>query len=349
MSKAEKIQNFDPSGVGNTQANIFGLPFTTEEADVVIIPVPWDVTVSSQEGTALGPENVFKQSFQIDLYDDFVKDGWKAGIAMESLPRELGKRNRKFRKKAARYIQYLESGGLVQHNHKMQEIQNQINQACEDLSQSVEEKATAYFQQNKLVVLLGGDHSTPLGLIKALTKVYPSFGILQIDAHADLRIDYEGFCQSHASIMYNALKIPQVQKLTQVGIRDFCQQEKDLIDENPHRIHTFFARDLHRMLFEGRSWKTICEQIIASLPKQVYISFDIDGLDPAYCASTGTPVPGGLTFDQVLFLFEELVKHQKQIIGFDLVETGPEKLDGIVACRLLYRMTNMMLKTHNRV
>ena len=194
-----------------------------------------------------------------------------------------------------------------------------------------------------MVAVLGGDHSTPLGLMKALSKTHTSFTILQIDAHADLREKYEGFDFSHASVMFNALKIPQVEKLVQVGVRDYCDEENNLIKENPKRIKTFTDSHLKAQLFLGKTWASQVKSIISSLGEKVYISFDIDGLDPFLCPNTGTPVPGGLGFNQATFILQELQKSNKQIIGFDLCEVSPniDKKDGWdanVGMRILYQL-----------
>jgi len=349
QSKAEKIRKFDPNGVGNTNANIFGLPFTVDEADVVIMPVPWDVTVSNMEGTSGGPENIFTQSAQIDLFDEFVPEPWKAGIAMEKIPGRMIRRNNSLRPMAEKYIHWLEQDESPEDHPEFKEIREEINRACEELCEQIKSRSLFYLEQNKLPVILGGDHSTPLGLIWALTEKYSGFGILQIDAHADLRPAYEGFTHSHASIMYNAMQLEQINRFVQVGLRDFCSQELQIIEQNQQRMKAFFARDIHRRLFEGDKWKDICNDIIKELPDKVYISFDIDGLEPAGCPGTGTPVPGGLTYNQVLYLFEQIALSEKTIIGFDLVETGTGQLDGIIACRILYKTIAIMLKSNGKV
>ena len=349
QSKQEKIKNFDPDSVGNTRANIFGLPFSVEESDVVIIPVPWDVTVSNIDGTSNGPENVFNQSSQIDLYEEFTSEPWKAGIAMEEIPSNILRRNHNLRPMAQKYIQWLEKQESEADDEELTAIRDEINKACEDLCENIRHRSGEYLQKDKLLVILGGDHSTPLGLIKALAEKYNDFGILQIDAHADLRPAYEGFSHSHASIMHNAMQLPQISAFVQVGLRDFCPQEIGVIKENPKRMKPFFSRDIHRRLFEGQTWQAICKEIIEQLPKKVYISFDIDGLDPAWCPSTGTPVPGGLSYNQVLYLFEKLAHSGRTIIGFDLVETGSDQLDGIIACRILYKTIAIMLKSNGKL
>ena len=213
----------------------------------------------------------------------------------------------------------------------------------------VREMTTTLLKAGKKVGLVGGDHSTPLGFIKALSDIHPEFGVLQIDAHADLRKAYEGFTYSHASIMYNVLhEIPQVKKLVQVGIRDYCDEELEMSQQHQDRIKTYFDKDLKERQFEGDTWKNICEEIIAQLPQKVYISFDIDGLDPKLCPNTGTPVPGGFELDEVFYLFKTLRKSGKELIGFDLneVSTGQhtgDGIDSIVGARVLYKLCNYMV------
>lgn len=342
-----KIANFNPDGVGNTDGNIFGLPFTIAEAEVVIIPVPWDVTVSNSDGTSAGPHNILKQSPQIDLYDEMVKAPWKAGIAMEEISAETINLNKYFRPIAKEYILALEENPENQYLNHMVAIRNEINQACDELVKTIREKALNYLREHKLLVLIGGDHSTPLGLLQAINDFHSEFGILQIDAHADLRDAFMGFNHSHASIINNAAKLRSIRSFVQVGLRDICQQEADFIAED-HRFHPFFSREIHQRGFRGESWKSICDDIISKLPQKVYISFDIDGLDPSQCPTTGTPVPGGLSYSAVLYLFEQLVASEKTIIGFDLVETGTQPMDGIVACRILYKTIALMLKSNHR-
>jgi len=345
--REKKIENFDPGGVGNTSANIFGLPFSVEESEVVIIPVPWDVTVSGGQGTADGPMNIFEQSFQIDLFDERVTDPWKWGIAMETFPEELFNLNNQLRKQSRKYIDFLEkNGGKVGNNQLMIQIRNMVNDAGSILYEQVKNRCRMAIDQQQLPVILGGDHSTPLGLIHVLGEKYNDFGILQIDAHADLRDAYEGFTHSHASVMFNCMKQTQISKIVPVGLRDISPAEYQIMQEHKEKFVPFFARDMHRHIFEGKTWQSICENIIQSLPQNVYISFDVDGLNPSEALSTGTPVPGGLSYDKVLYLFEMLVLSGRRIIAFDLVETGTHKEDGIVSCRLLYKTIALMLKSN---
>jgi len=352
MSKEQKIKSFDPNSPGDPDANIYGLPFTCEEADTVIVPVPWDVTVSYADGTANGPEAVFNASFQVDLYEPDLEDAWKSGIAMDEIPLKLKARAEELRSLAVQYIDALTNGEDVDADPEMQKILMTVNEGSAELNAWVKNRCLHWMNKGKRVGLLGGDHSTPFGMLQAQAEQHEEFGILQIDAHADLRVAYEGFTYSHASIMYNALSIPQVKRLVQVGIRDFCQQEKEIIDNSKGRVITFFDRDMRHEKYKGVTWHEITKRIIASLPQKVYISFDIDGLEPGLCPHTGTPVAGGLEFEQAGYLFTELVKSGKQIIGFDLNEVAPgpdgDEWDANVGARMLYRMCNIMTMAANR-
>ncbi len=346
MSKEQKIKNFDPNSPGDPDANIYGLPFTCEEADTVIVPVPWDVTVSYSDGTSNGPEAVFNASFQVDLYEPDLKDAWKFGIAMDEIPTQLQENAGALREKAVEYIDALTNGQEVEKDASLVKILAEVNQGSAEMNAWVKNRCLHWMKQGKRVGLLGGDHSTPFGMLQAQAEMNGDFGILQIDAHADLRIAYEGFTYSHASIMYNALSIPQVKKLVQVGIRDFCQQEREIIENSNGRVITFFDRDMRQESYKGVTWAEMVKRIIASLPEKVYISFDIDGLVPNLCPNTGTPVAGGLEFEQAGYLFTELARSGKKIIGFDLNEVAPgpdgDEWDANVGARMLYRLCNVM-------
>jgi agmatinase len=344
MNISDKISQFDPNALGDTNNTIYGLPFTCEDANLVIIPVPWDVTVSYSAGTSDGPAAVFDASFQVDLYDPLVEDAWKSGIAMDEINEDLKSKGLNLREKAETYIQLLTEGENPADNPEMQSMLDEINLGCREMTQWVKTESLRYLNQNKFVALLGGDHSTPLGLIQALAEKYESFGILHIDAHADLREAYEGFEFSHASIMFNSLKLNQISKLVQAGIRDYCQDEVNLI-QSDIRIKTFFDRDLKHQLYEGKTWSDLTAEIISHLPHHVYLSIDIDGMDPKLCPNTGTPVPGGFEYEQLIYLIEKLAQSQRQIIGFDLNEIAPgtDEWDANVGARILYRVANLAL------
>lgn len=344
MTKQEKINSFDINGIGQVNSGMYGLPFTEEESEIIIIPAPWEVTVSYGGGTAEAPYAVLDASYQVDLYDPLVKDAWKYGIFFDDLEEEISFKSHILRQKAEECIAFLagEESRLTQQD--VDRYQKEIHEGCLWLNQWIKNRALHFLNQGKTVGLLGGDHSTPLGMMLALAEKFGNFGILQIDAHADLRDAYEGFEFSHASIMFNALKISQVEKLVQVGIRDYCQQELDVMNNSSGRVKTFFDRDIKHEQYRGDSWERICARIVNELPQQVYLSFDVDGLDPKLCPNTGTPVAGGFETEQVLYLLEKVVKSGRKIIAFDVNEISPSKeddWDANVGARLLYRIANM--------
>ena len=344
-SKAQKIAAFDQNSAAVKGSNLYGLPFTAEESDIVILPVPWEVTVSYAAGTADGPQAILDASMQVDLYDSDAPDAWKAGFHLLPINEELAEISNELRDRAENHIEAISNGEPLDPNS---EALQSINEACQNMVNFVEAETTKWLDQGKLVGLLGGDHSTPLGFIHALSKKHNDFGILQIDAHCDLRIAYEDFEYSHASIMYNALKSPQISKLVQVGIRDYCEQEADMIRQSNGRIVTFFDEALKNQTYEGKTWKQQADEIISHLPQKVYISFDIDGLQPGLCPNTGTPVAGGLEFAQAVYLLRKLAESGRTIIGFDLNEVAPgeDEWDANVGARLLYKLCVFAGKTN---
>ena len=343
------LSAFDPNGAGNPNNNIFGLPFTEDEARLIILPVPWEVTVSFGSGTSRSAEQIMRASLQVDLFDPDMPDGWRQGFYLKESDRKILLRSDYLRKEAELYIDYISKGDLVENNQFMCKTLREVNEGSNFLNTWVYQQTKALLEQGKLVGLLGGDHSTPLGFFKAIGEKYGEFGILQIDAHCDLRDTYEGFVYSHAGIMYNALKeVPQLKKLVQAGIRDFSQGEWEFINNNNGRIKTYFDKDIRVRLYEGETFKQIAEEIISHLPDKVYISFDIDGLDPKLAPSTGTPVQGGFETEQVFYLFDKLKKTGKQIIGFDLseVSTSESCWDANVGARVLFKLCNLLLASN---
>ena len=343
MTREEILNQMDINGPG-IHGPLFGLPFSPDTAHLVIIPVPWEATVSYHTGTAGGPEAIVKASAQVDFFLREIPDAWKMGIALSEIPGDIKAESDRLRILVDHHRAAVKGGGGYN-----TVISSKINEACESMNIYVKQKTQYFLNEGKLVGLLGGDHSTPLGFMRALGERHARFGILQIDAHADLRKAYEGFTYSHGSVMYNAMKIPSVSKLVQVGVRDLCDEEYQMINRNRTRITTFFDEDLKVNIDTGKSWEKICTEIIHELPENVYLSFDIDGLDPKLCPNTGTPVPGGLSFHQAVTLIKTIATARK-IIGFDLNEIGTgnhDDWDANVGSRILWQLCNWMGVSNN--
>ncbi|MBB1287003.1 agmatinase family protein [Flavisolibacter sp. BT320] len=343
------LSTFDPNSAGNPNNNVFGLPFSEEDARLTILPIPWEVTVSFGSGTARSAEQIMTASLQVDLFDPEYPDSWQQGFYMRETDKKVLLKSDYLRKEAELYIDYISKGEIVTDNQFMCRTLKEVNEGSLFLNEWVYNQAKAILNSGKLLGVLGGDHSTPLGYMRALAEKYGDFGIIQIDAHCDLREAYEGFVYSHASIMYNALKeIPQLSKLVQMGIRDYSLGEHQFIKENNGRIRTYFDREIRVRQYEGESFKDIVEEVIDQLPDKVYISFDIDGLDPKLCPNTGTPVQGGFETEQVFYLFDKMIKSGKQIIGFDLseVSTSENGWDANVGARMLFKLCNLMVASN---
>jgi agmatinase len=340
------ILNFDPNSVGNPNNNIFGLPFTEEESSLILLPVPWEVTVSYTAGTARAAEHIAKASLQVDIIDPDIKDGWKQGFFMRDFDKKVLMKSDYLRKEAELFINYISKGEVIEENKFMEKILKEVNEGSEFLNKWVYEQTKEILDQGKLVGIIGGDHSTPLGFMKAIAEKHGDFGILQIDAHCDLRIAYENFTYSHASIMYNALEeIPSVTRLVQIGIRDYSPMEDDYIRNSGSRVVTFFDQPIKERMYEGASWKQIVDDIIKNLPQKVYVSFDIDGLDPKLCPHTGTPVQGGFETTQIFYLIKNVIQSGRQLVGFDLCEVGisSNEWDENVGARVLFKLCNLMV------
>ncbi len=337
QSKEQIIKDFDPNSVGVNNGNFIGLPFDYDTSDIIIYPTPWDVTVSYTDGTCHGPQRILDGSYQLDLYLEDAPDAWKKGIYFMPIPKSVLGLSQELRTVSSTYIQALELGNIPD-----EAALTHINQACAAFHERVEKETTELLIDGKKVVLVGGDHSCPLGYIKALSNQFDSFGILQIDAHCDLRTAYEGFTYSHASIFHNVIQtIPEVSQLTQIGIRDYCEEEAEMASKQS-KITLFSNTAIRKNIFEGDTWQKQVKKILDTLPDHIYISFDIDGLDPSLCPHTGTPVPGGFGFDEISYLLQQIRQSGKQLIGADLCEVGNAEWDGNVGARILYQLISIL-------
>lgn len=344
-------KTFDPEGVGVDNGAYFGLPFEPAAAELVLLSAPWDVTVSYGAGTAYAPDAIIEASTQLDFYDPHAPGAWRRGIATADVDYALQEASQRLRADAARVIDHLEGGGCVGDDYVVRKIRR-VNEGCAAMNANIEAQASRWLDAGKIVGLVGGDHSTPYGLIRALGARHEGFGILHIDAHCDLREAYEGFEYSHASIMFNVLRdVPQLARIVQVGVRDFSQTERALAAASD-RIVSFGDAELAEGRFCGETWDAQCRRIVGELPEEVYVSFDIDGLSMDNCPNTGTPVPGGLSFNEAVWLLASVVRSGRRIIGFDLVEVAPApegRIDAVTGARVLWKLCGQALlsKSHS--
>ena len=290
-----------------TQEGIFGFDVSYADANYIVLGVPWEFTVSGRRGTAQAPAAIARASHDIDLCLMDNSRHYRAGIHFQLLQ--------------------LPAADPQDSKCSQQEFNTQIRL-----------RTAQILADGKKLALVGGEHSCPYGYIQALADVHAEFGILHFDAHLDYRRAYQGYEFSHASIMYQVMEtIPAVIKNVHVAIRDFCQWELDYAKSLGARDQIFFAWDMH-------SRKVSCADIVSALPAKVYVSFDIDAFDISLCPATGTPVPGGISYYDAVFILQALKDSGKQVIGFDLCEVAPGAtgLDENVGARLLYQMLALL-------
>jgi agmatinase len=336
---------FDPSGPAQAGSGIYGISTSAEQSLVHLIPVPFEATTSYRGGTSAAPQAILEASYQVDLYDVDTGRPYEHGIYLWPESPEIHRLNARA-KRAAQTVIKAATGGRAPAG--LARALKTVDEACARVNAIVREIAARALDAGKLTGLVGGDHSTPFGLIEAVAARHPGVGVLHFDAHHDLRDAYEGFAWSHASIMHNvATRIPGVAKLVQVGIRDFSEEEAQMVKTSGGRIVAFYDRDIALARFAGEPFTKTAKAIAESLPDEVHVSFDIDGLDPRYCPRTGTPVPGGLDIQEAYHILREVVASGRRIVGFDLNEVtpGPDEWDANVGARVLYKLIGFALRS----
>nr|WP_298993032.1 agmatinase [uncultured Polaribacter sp.] len=256
---------------------------------IVIIPVPYDGTSTWQKGADKGPQAFLDASENMELYDiETDSEVYKEGVFLADAITE--------------------------------------NESPEAVVEAVHQTTKKYINRNKFVTVFGGEHSISIGTIRAFNECFPNLTVLHIDAHADLRKEYEGSSCNHACAVYEA---NQTTNLVQVGIRSMDISEKR--EMNLDKV--FFAHDMA----VNEDWM---DDVIDQLTSNVFITFDLDALDPSILPSTGTPEPGGLFYYETLE-FLQRVFDEKNVVGFDMVELCPnenEKSSDFLAAKLFYKM-----------
>ena len=265
------------------EGNFLGLPDPGGAADIVVAPVPYELTTSYGQGTADGPAACIEASGQVELYDDLLKDELPAG-------------------KVIRTADPWDGEGAT--------LQDQLD--------GIGEYASKHYASQAFPIFLGGEHGILPGILRGCPE---KVTLIQIDAHADLRDELDGEPYSHACAIARSLDEGAV-GVYQVGIRAYCKQEADYIRQDD-RIHTWFAKDLFNPLNKDELWRDWLDNI-SKIEGPVHLTIDIDGLDATLVPTTGTPVPGGLTFWHVVQTIETAFEHC-DIVSADVNEIVPQK------------------------
>lgn len=329
-----------------SQPDFLRLPTTRRDAGVVLVGVPFDATTSYRPGTANGPMAILEASSQIDLEDTRLGRISDRGIMMEPIEGWIAELSAAVRPDAEALIE-------VEGEPPVDEAaRERVNAAGERVREYVRDTVASILKEGKTPGLVGGEHSVPLGAIEACAQHAGEIGVLQIDAHMDLRDAYCGLTHSHASIMRNALTmVPGVRALAQIGIRDYCREEFEFAraaeDTLGKPVTTVFGEDIADTGGDPVLFKNLVERALETLPDTIYVTFDIDALEVYLCPNTGTPVPGGLSFPQAAAIIKAVIESGKKVVGFDLVEVAPDpdpsvrSIDAVVGARLLYKLCAM--------
>ena len=340
--------HFDPDRAARPGSGIFGLSCPSTEAAIHVIAAPYDATSSYGVGAAQGPEAVLRASRQVELHDPAIGDPWRRGLYYLPDDGTLAGYNEEARPLAREVF----DGGGAGEAPELLHALARVNELSARMNDVVYHRTSTVINEGRTPILLGGDHSVSFGAVRAACEHYAGLGLLHFDAHADLRPAYEGFTWSHASILHNLTKeLGGLGPTLQVGLRDLGHAEYEEIEAHPDRLRAVFDSEWSRARLEGRDLAAFVRDALAFLPEQVWITFDIDGLEPALCPHTGTPVPGGLTWAEAMLWLEELRASGRQVVGCDLVEVSPgpalsggDSWDAIVGARLLYRLAGTLSK-----
>jgi len=340
------ITEFDASAPALCEG-IFGLPTSADQSLVVLVGAPWEATTSYGRGTAAAPQAILRASWQVDLFDFETERPYEQGIAMLPADPEIEAANAAACIAAA---QARAAHGRADLAAEQRQAVAEVNRLSSTMNQRLEHTMTSWIDQRRIVGVIGGEHSCAVASIAAQARRHDGLGVLHFDAHADLREAYEGFTYSHASAMDRVLaEVPQVSKLVSVGLRDLCEEEQERIYQSGGRVSPFYDAAINAQLFAGEPFGRIAQQIAAELPQDVYVSFDIDALDPSLCPHTGTPVPGGLGFQQAIAIVAAVVRSRRRIVGFDLCEVAPgpdgSEWDANVGARVLYKLIGFALQS----
>lgn len=333
---------FDPDAAAMSDA-LFGLPEEhSADALVRVIPAPYEATTSYRTGAAMGPELIRAASRQVDLLDRRFGEPFRAGIRTDESDARIATLSAEAGRLARPIV---EAGGPASEAESAAAAR--VDDLAAEAAGILEARVGVLLDAGKVPAVLGGEHSVSLGPIRASAARGP-VGVLQLDAHMDLRDRFEGFASSHASVMRRVVaEVADAAPIVQVGIRDAGPREAAFAESASGRVLTHWDADWHDARAGGTPLDALIDRALEPLPERVYVTFDIDALDPALCPGTGTPVPGGLGFHEACRVLERLAGSGRRIVAFDLVETSPgpgglgdpsAEYNGAVAARILYAL-----------
>ncbi|GAB4189623.1 MAG: agmatinase [Roseiflexaceae bacterium] len=284
--------------------NFLGLPEEYsgyERSAALVLPIPYEATVSYGQGTREGPRAIIHASHQVEVYDRDLDDEPALRHGIHTLP------------------------ALAP-----------VISGPEGMVDAITACAEHHLRSGKLLVGLGGEHTVSVGLARAVQALHGDFMLVQIDAHSDLRDEYEGSRYSHACIARRVLDLGAT--VVQFGIRSICREEIDLIRSERERLRVFFAEDVHA----GGHLSQLAELVRG---RKVFLTIDLDGFDPAYVSATGTPEPNGLTWTQGLEIIRTVAR-EAQIVAIDCVELAPNPTahaSDFFAAKLVYKTIGLAL------
>lgn len=342
-------KEFDPNTITPDNGNYFGLSLNPEEAALVLLSAPWDLTTSLRFGSSYAPDAIIEASRYVDFYEPLAPNTWRKGIATAPIDYSIQDLSHRLRSDAEGVIKMHDELGISVLDNLMYERRlRRVNEGSVEVNDNIFKQTSHWLEMGKIVGLVGGDQSVSYGIVRALGYKYEKLGLLHIDSKCDMHEAYQGFDFSHASTMYNILRdVPQVEKLVAVGVQEFSpiEWERSVDDK---RVSLYTAQDIWSRQFDGDTWANIVNGIIEELPNDVYLSLDIDGLENECSPNKGHLTAGGLSFHQVVFLMERIVASGRRIVGFDITEVVPSmdnKAEMRVVARLLFKMCSMALKS----
>ena len=317
----------------------FGDKTSPKDADVVIVSAPWSVTSDFGRGATYTPDAVIDASAESGLYDANSGISAEGRVATVEIDYNIQELSEHLGREAERVAHHTSADDSVVGEYVARKVAH-VNEGFAEMQTTVYKQVKCWASKGKRIAVIGGDHSVAFGAVKALSEQDEEVGGLFIDAHADFSRDGEIFNYSHRSVARNIVEeIPAV-GLVEVGVRDIKEIEAKELNSND-KVKLFLAEKIAARRFGGESWGDICREIVGLLPQKVYVSLDIDALKIEFCNNTNAPVPGGMTFDEVVYLVNSVVESGREIVGFDIsevVSSIDNKMDAIVGARLLAKM-----------